>query len=69
MKRIVIKNEDVPEAVMPADTFTKKKPGNNVRPESPKHETLEADPGLGSRVITLQVIHREDAHPQLKVIC
>lgn len=53
MKRIVIRNEDVPEAVMPADTFTTKKRGGNVRPESPKHETLDADPGLGSRVTTL----------------
>ena len=46
-----------------------KKLGDSMRPESTKNELLEADPGLGSRVTVGQVVHRKDAHPQLKVMC
>ena len=46
-----------------------KKLGDSMRPESTKNELLEADPGLGSRVTVGQVVHRKDAHAQLKVVC
>ena len=46
-----------------------KKLGDSIRPESTKNETLEADPGLGSRVTVGQVVHRKDPHLQLKVMC
>ena len=37
-----------------------KKLGHSIRPESTKNETLEADPGLGSRVTIGQTVHRKD---------
>ena len=40
-----------------------KKLGDSIRPESTKNETLEADPGLGSRVTAVQVMHGKDSHP------
>ena len=46
-----------------------KKLGHSIRPESTKNETLEADPGLGSRVTVGRVVHRKDADAQLKVVC
>ena len=46
-----------------------KKLGDSIRLESTKNETLEADPGLGSRVTVGQVVHRKDPHLQLKVMC
>ena len=46
-----------------------KKLGDSIRPESTKNESLEADPGLGSRVTIGQVMHRKEPHPQLKVMC
>ena len=46
----------------------RKKLGDNIRPESTKNEMLEADPGLGSRMIIGQVVHRKDPYPQLKVM-
>ena len=64
------RNEDVLEAKMPANVSSlDKNLGDSIRPESTKNEMLEADPGLASRVTTLQVMHRKNPHPQLKVIC
>lgn len=46
-----------------------KKLGDSIRSENTKNEKLEADPGLGSRMIIGHVVHRKDAYPQFKVTC
>ena len=66
------RNEDVLEAMMQANVSSlgsDKNLGDSIRPESTKDEMLEADPGLESRVTTVQVVHRKNPHPQLKVMC
>ena len=44
-----------------------KKLGDSIRPESTKNETLEADPGLGSRVTIGQAVHKKDHHPSVEI--